>query len=457
MTTATHAAAAHPLYLARSQSIDAAVREKFHEACQPWVMDAAENYSFGAFGTGAAAAILLAKQAAAAGRASFNVLDAGAGSGDFLLDAAGAAGAAGIRFYGRGVTAGKDTAPSEVQTSQAQPEATGNDGTHAANTAATPTDDAALLVVFPLEELHKCGPQVDFVRDNVKFDLIVCSWTLRHLCDPLGTLELLSEMLFPDGGVLLGNQLFAPIAPLNDMSSFEAAVATGNEHSGGDDDGNGGKGWFKVEHDITGEQMRWEDDAIVGGYDSNIRITRIGVAAADAAHQGGRSNSDAAGSSGGKMGGVGGDDDVGSTGDVRGGVVDGRGCIGCGEADGKLLKSRREAALEHTVAQLSTKVDGLIEENAELRKAITVIAAAVGIVANTPNGNAASIDGIAGSKGPTEAAAAAAAVAPAGSHKHKHKHKHTHTLKLKLKLKLKHTLKLKLKHKHKHKHNYTWH
>lgn len=61
MTTATHAAAAHPLYLARSQSIDAAVREKFHEACQPWVMDAAENYSFGAFGTGAAAAILLAK------------------------------------------------------------------------------------------------------------------------------------------------------------------------------------------------------------------------------------------------------------------------------------------------------------------------------------------------------------------------------------------------------------
>ena len=42
------------------------------------------------------------------------------------------------------------------------------------------------------------------------------------LMTSLGTLELLSEMLVPNGGVLLGNQLFAPVAPSNDMAAFQA-------------------------------------------------------------------------------------------------------------------------------------------------------------------------------------------------------------------------------------------
>ena len=41
-----------------------------------------------------------------------------------------------------------------------------------AGAGAGPAIDAALHVVFPVEELHRCGPQVDFVRDKIKFDLI---------------------------------------------------------------------------------------------------------------------------------------------------------------------------------------------------------------------------------------------------------------------------------------------
>lgn len=55
------------LYDSRPPTVDSAVREKFHEACQPWVMDAAVNYTFGAFGSGIGVATALAANVAAAG------------------------------------------------------------------------------------------------------------------------------------------------------------------------------------------------------------------------------------------------------------------------------------------------------------------------------------------------------------------------------------------------------
>jgi hypothetical protein len=65
------------MYLSRPPTVDAAVREKWHEACQPWVMDSADNYEFGAYGRAATACVpALAAAAAAAGR-PLRVFDAG--------------------------------------------------------------------------------------------------------------------------------------------------------------------------------------------------------------------------------------------------------------------------------------------------------------------------------------------------------------------------------------------
>merc|ERR1712054_189692 len=62
---------------------------------------------------------------------------------------------------------------------------------------------------FPLEDLKVCH-EADFVGGRVLFDLIVGSWTMLHLADPLGTLVQLYSMLAP-AGILLVNFCYAHI------------------------------------------------------------------------------------------------------------------------------------------------------------------------------------------------------------------------------------------------------
>ena len=61
---------------------------------------------------------------------------------------------------------------------------------------------------FPLEDVARCGATAFGAAR--RFDLIVCSWTLIHLADPLGTLEALGALLAP-GGVLLANEACADV------------------------------------------------------------------------------------------------------------------------------------------------------------------------------------------------------------------------------------------------------
>ena len=56
-----------------------------------------------------------------------------------------------------------------------------------------------------------------------RFDLIVCSWTLRHCADPLGTLEQYANLLRV-GGVLLANQLWLPFEGESGRWDDEAAL-----------------------------------------------------------------------------------------------------------------------------------------------------------------------------------------------------------------------------------------
>ena len=70
----------------------------------------------------------------------------------------------------------------------------------------TRAHDVVLLQGFPIEDVLSCGA-ADFVQQGTRFDLIVCSWTLRHCADPLGTLEQLANLLHV-GGVLLANQVW---------------------------------------------------------------------------------------------------------------------------------------------------------------------------------------------------------------------------------------------------------
>ena len=62
---------------------------------------------------------------------------------------------------------------------------------------------------FELEKISELRP--DFIREGVKFDLIVASWTMLHLVDSLGTLVQLWDLLDPNGGQFVGNQFCAHV------------------------------------------------------------------------------------------------------------------------------------------------------------------------------------------------------------------------------------------------------
>ena len=65
----------------------------------------------------------------------------------------------------------------------------------------------------------------DFIHEGCYFDLILCSWTLFHLCDPLGTLLQLRGLLEPDGVLLANGVWFHVETPAGGPAGLETGSA----------------------------------------------------------------------------------------------------------------------------------------------------------------------------------------------------------------------------------------
>jgi len=251
------AASRQAMYGSRPQEVLNAIQEKLrHTKDFKWEKDCSANYTFGAFGSGLEALEAAVSRARQRGAPELSVLDVGAGSGGFLQQARAVAAEGRVRLYARGLTGGSEEPAAGVQAVQGQwLEA---EVAPTSPPAADGEADVALLHAFPAELLHQSA--CDFVREGRAFDLVVASWTLRHLCEPLGTLEFLSERLAP-GGVLLGNELFAPVGD-GGLEPFREAARDAAGPS------------YSVELDVQGEALRFEGDDLAGGYEMALRITR---------------------------------------------------------------------------------------------------------------------------------------------------------------------------------------
>ena len=190
-----------------------------------WERDAASNYTFGAFGDA-----LHALDAAARLGRDVGVLDVGCGAGAWLVAAASSR-PDGCRACG--LTGGREA----QHTAEAAPDTVVIDDRDDWMLDDSPVDDARVdsrvrvLHRFPIESAWFCD---GFVGDGAcrppRFDLIVCSWTLRHCADPLGTIEQLCNLLHV-GGVLLANQVWlsfdsAGSSRWDDLAAFRSAVDT---------------------------------------------------------------------------------------------------------------------------------------------------------------------------------------------------------------------------------------
>merc|ERR1719263_798940 len=191
-----------PLYESRPDGVLEAIRDKF-AAARPggWLQDSADNYEFLSFGSGVAAVEALAKRARPGEVVA--ILDAGAGSGGFMARARDVCARHAIPARIVGTTA--DSRKAQVGRSRRWDEPLPGDG--GGDRGGVELDH---VCGFPLEDVARCGATAFGARR--RFDLIVCSWTLIHLADPLGTLEALCALLAP-GGVLLANEACADVGP----------------------------------------------------------------------------------------------------------------------------------------------------------------------------------------------------------------------------------------------------
>ena len=107
----------------------------------------------------------------------------------------------------------------------------------------------------------------DFVRDGVRFDVIVASWTLRHTADPLGLVEQLSNLLH-GGGMLLCNEVWfhfkGGMERWDDVPALRAAI----------DVLSGGETGLTLELCIEGEARDTEQAGDSGGYCTALRGIR---------------------------------------------------------------------------------------------------------------------------------------------------------------------------------------
>lgn len=207
----------------RPDTIQEAVRFKFNDARRQsrWEMDSAANYDFsGVRGTAVVKGVIAQKKRAKA--KGFSMLDVGAGKGDFLYGVEELARARGVEdLYLRGVTAGyeRNANTSEDRTACC---CYGEDG---------PGESGRTVKVyhqFPLEDIAACH-ESDFIAEGRKFDVIIASWTMLHLADPLGTLVQLYPLLV-QGGVILGNFCYAHIGDGEKSRLKEAIAHMGEEY-----------------------------------------------------------------------------------------------------------------------------------------------------------------------------------------------------------------------------------
>merc|ERR1711988_404359 len=181
----------------RPPSILDAVRFKFEDARRHsgWEMDSAVNYVFA--DTEASQVVRTLCQ----GGGTLAVLDVGSGKGDFLVEVEQIATAEGLGVYLRGVTAGYECTETTVERGACCPY-----GDAEAGDANLPLK---VYHQFPAEDIASCH-EADFISEGRRFDLIVASWTMLHLADPLGTLVQLYGLL-GHRGVLLVNFCYAHI------------------------------------------------------------------------------------------------------------------------------------------------------------------------------------------------------------------------------------------------------
>jgi len=200
----------------RPQAVRDDIQFKFKHATSVsrWVQDSAANYVFGEFGSGLEIVRKEAIRLAAEGK-TLSVLDAGCGSGGQLAEIAELMSKLSLPVYLRGVTAERsEVVPSlqafafELPLPSDTVTCSDNGGQidfakQCISTTIGTSINARIYQGFPLEDIAVTGA-ADFIRERKQFDVILCSWTLFHLCDPLGTLLQLRCILDPDG-ILVAN------------------------------------------------------------------------------------------------------------------------------------------------------------------------------------------------------------------------------------------------------------
>eukprot|EP00927_Polykrikos_kofoidii_P043283 TRINITY_DN37339_c0_g1_i1.p1 TRINITY_DN37339_c0_g1~~TRINITY_DN37339_c0_g1_i1.p1 ORF type:complete len:309 (-),score=58.23 TRINITY_DN37339_c0_g1_i1:209-1135(-) len=265
------------MWLDRPAAVNEAIHEKFCGASthRGWVQDSPANYDFGSYGVGVDVARVIFKRRLSEGHQA-RVLDVGCASGGFLSALCDLTSELGATAYLRGVTAGNETNERLKNVTHRVVE-TGKDVQllHAVCrdcTDDTPREndnvDVRLYQQCLVEKLLVA--EVDFIREGQTFDLIVCSWTLLHLCDPLGTLLQLRQLL-ADGGILLANEFFFHVEGHGVESGSREAMDVALTRF-----------LPSLEYEVVGEPLRWvpkdpEDDSqwadgdYQGGYRSNLR------------------------------------------------------------------------------------------------------------------------------------------------------------------------------------------
>mmetsp|Transcript_2112 Transcript_2112/g.4288 ORF Transcript_2112/g.4288 Transcript_2112/m.4288 type:complete len:339 (-) Transcript_2112:154-1170(-) len=172
-----------------------------------WEMDSPANYQFTQkFGNGQQAIDRAIARAQASGRTVVEVLDVGAGSGGFLLVCARSCAAAGLHCRALGLTGGREKPEEDNVSSIGVIEEDWLSPEEKDNTL-IPVQDLLLLHNFPVEDMGRVHHRSYIPHE---FDLVVSSWTWRHLADPLGSLEPYVKRLRSDGGELLVNECWFP-------------------------------------------------------------------------------------------------------------------------------------------------------------------------------------------------------------------------------------------------------
>ena len=246
-----------------------------------WERDAASNYLFGGFGDGSQAMSATMRRVRDAGRSTVSILDVGCGAGTWLL-AAVASCPADMRISACGLTGGREAHDLEAMATCAVSVSEHEDWTLLSDADRDTGDDVLpanvrILHRFPIESVLSCGSfaGVNNGSPPPKFDLIVCSWTLRHCADPLGTIEQLCNLLCL-GGILLANQIWLPFegnsGQWDDLGAFREAINALSEPSC--------QSGVSVELAIEGDETRnlkgvgaVEDSG--KGYVTALRCTRL--------------------------------------------------------------------------------------------------------------------------------------------------------------------------------------